>query len=154
MTLELRQDVAGAIARAIAARLREVLRAADRIDALDGRSGPLASEEVAGDPVVLEAALRELLARALRLVADARGEAILRALSGGDAVAVAALAARCNVPRLVAMRRIDDLVEAGLVRRELETDTVALAPLGAALVELVTDVVDQARAHTGTGQER
>lgn len=48
--------------------------------------------------------------------------------------------------RLALVERIGDLAAAGLVTRELARDEVALAPLGAAVLELVADIARSAGA--------
>ncbi|MEK7864039.1 MAG: hypothetical protein AAB295_12375 [Chloroflexota bacterium] len=140
MSTALRADLVAELARGIAARYARTLRAIDRLDALDGRSGPLASEELRDDPRAADALARELVARLLRVAADARLAPLLRALSADGAQSVAALAERQAASRLALLRRADDLVDAGLADRDPERDTLTATPLGAALTALLDEI--------------
>ncbi len=140
MSTALRADLVAELARGIAARYTRTLRAIDRLDALDGRSGPLASEELRDDPRAADALARELVARLLRVAADARLAPLLRALSADGAQGVAALAERQATSRLALLRRADDLVDAGLADRDPERDTLTVTPLGAALTALLDEI--------------
>jgi hypothetical protein len=140
-------DLLMPIARGIAARYARTLRAIDRLDALDGRSGPLASEELRDDPRAADALARELVARLLRVAADARLAPLLRTLVADGGQGVAALAVRQGASRLALLRRADDLVDAGLADRDPERDTLTATPLAAALVAFL-DEIESATAAT------
>lgn len=145
MSTALRADLVAELARGIAARYVRTLRAIDRLDALDGRSGPIASEELRDDPRAADALARELVARLLRIAADARLAPLLRALVADGGQGVAALAVRQGASRLALLRRADDLVDAGLADRDPEGDTLTATPLGADLVALL-DLIESATA--------
>lgn len=145
MSTALRADLVAELARGIAARYVRTLRAIDRLDALDGRSGPIASEELRDDPRAADALARELVARLLRIAADARLAPLLRALVADGGQGVAALAVRQGASRLALLRRADDLVDAGLADRDPERDTLTVTPLGADLVALL-DLIESATA--------
>jgi len=140
MTTVLRADLVAELARGIAARYARTLRAIDRLDALDGRSGPLASEELRDDPQAADALARELVARLLRVAADARLEPLLRALVADGGQGIAALAVGQGASRLALLRRADDLVDAGLADRDPERDTLTATPLGAALAAFLDEI--------------
>jgi len=140
MTTALSADQVAELARGIAARYGRTLRAIDRLDALDGRSGPLASEELRGDPGAADALARELVARLLRVAADARLTPLLRALVADGEQGLPALAAGQRASRLAVLRRADDLVDAGLADRDPEHDTLAATPLGAALAAFLDQI--------------
>ena len=140
MTTALSADQVAELARGIAARYGRTLRAIDRLDALDGRSGPLASEELHGDPGAADALARELVARLLRVAADARLTPLLRALVADGEQGLPALAAGQRASRLAVLRRADDLVDAGLADRDPERDTLAATPLGAALAAFLDQI--------------
>ena len=133
------QSLVDTLARAVAARYATAVRAADRLDALDGRSGALASEELRDDPAAAAAAARELVARLLRIAAEARLEPVLRSLEGGPRGA-REVAASLGLHRLAMRRRVDEMVDAGLAEYDPNTDRVQRTPLGTALVAIVDDL--------------
>lgn len=147
-----RPDLAMALGRGLAARFAQRLAGLDRLDALDGRSGPLASEELRDDPGTREDVARELVARLLRAGSDARLEPLIRTLVADGAQSVAALAATAGISRLALARRLDDLVDAGLAERDPSSDTVAPTPLAAGLSQLVEALVGAAAASLDQAQ--
>ncbi len=152
-TTAARPDLATALGRGLAARFAQRLAGLDRLDALDGRSGPLASEELRDDPRTRDDVARELVARLLRVGSDARVEPLVRALVAGGAQSVAALTAAAGISRVALARRLDDLVDAGLAERDPSADTVAPTPLAVGLTELIDALVAAAAAALG-GDER
>ncbi len=144
-----RPDLATALGRGLAARFAQRLAALDRLDALDGRSGPLASEELRDDPGSCDDVARELVARLLRVGSDARVEPLVRALVAGGAQSVAALTARAGISRVALTRRLDDLVDAGLAERDPSSDTVTPTPLAVGLTELIDALAAAAAAALG-----
>ena len=140
MTMALGEDLVAELARGIAARYARTLRAIDRLDALDGRSGPLASEELRDDPGAADGLARELVARLLRVAADARLAPLLGALVADGEQSLAAIAVGQRASRLAVLRRADDLVDAGLADRDPERDTLAATPLGIALAAFLDQI--------------
>ncbi|MEX2046693.1 MAG: hypothetical protein WEE03_05975 [Chloroflexota bacterium] len=138
-----------ALARGVAARYVRTLGAIAGLDALDGRSGLLASEELRDDPRAADALARELVARLLRVAADSRLAPLLRALVADGPHRIAVLAAGQGTSRLALLRRADDLVEAGLAERDLATDLLAPTPLGAVLVALLDEIEVATAAELG-----
>ncbi|MHB8631276.1 MAG: hypothetical protein ACYC9W_05040 [Candidatus Limnocylindria bacterium] len=149
MTTALRADRLAELGRGIAARYARTLRAIDRLDALDGRSGALASEELRDDPGAADALARELVARLLRVAADARLAPVLRTLVADGGQGLAGLAVRQGASRLALLRRADDLVDAGLADRDPERDLLIATPLGAALVALLDQIESATAAALG-----
>lgn len=147
-----RPDLAAALGRGLAARFVQRLAGLDRLDALDGRSGPLASEELRDDAGTRDDVARELVARLLRAGSDARVEPLVRTLVAGGAQSVATLAAAAGISRVALARRLDDLVDAGLAERDPSSDSVAPTPLAAGLIELVDALVGATAASLGDGQ--
>ena len=145
MSVSAPTDLLLPIARGIAARYVRTLRAIDRLDALDGRTGPIASQELRDDPRTADALARELVARLLRVAADARLAPLLRALVADGGQGIAALAVGQGASRLALLRRADDLVDAGLADRDPERDTLTASPLGTDLVALL-DLIEAATA--------
>lgn len=137
MSVTMSADLLPQLAAGVAARYVRTLRAIDRLDALDGRSGPIASEELRDDPRAADALARELVARLLRIGSDARLASLLRALVTADEQSIPGLAAAQGASRLALLRRADDLVDAGLADRDPEHDTLTATPLGADLVMLL-----------------
>lgn len=147
-------DLATALGRGLAARFAQRLAGLDRLDALDGRSGPLASEELRDDAGARDDVARELVARLLRAGSDARVEPLVRRLVAGGAQSVATLATALGISRLALARRLDELVDAGLAERDPSSDTVAPTPLAAALIELVDALVVATAASLGGDGQR
>lgn len=137
MTVTAPTELVPQLAAGIAARYVRTLRAIDRLDALDGRSGPIASEELRDDPRAAGALARELVGRVLRVGSDDRLASLLRALVTADERNIARLATVQGASRLALLRRADDLVDAGLAERDPEHDTLTATPLGADLVGLL-----------------
>jgi len=147
MSVTVPVDLVPQLAAGIVARYVRTLRAIDRLDALDGRSGPIASEELRDDPRAADALARELVARLLRVGSDARLAPLLRALVTADERSIAGLAVGQGASRLALLRRADDLVDVGLADRDPEHDTLTATPLG---VDLVT-LLEQLESATATG---
>lgn len=134
------RDHAAAVGRGLADRLALLLRSADRLDALEERSGAVTSDELRADPVARVAVARQMVARFLRVAADPVLEPLVRGLVEDGTATMGTLADRHGVPRFVVARCVDDLVDGGLATRELGPDTVAPTPLAAALVDLLVEL--------------
>lgn len=130
------RELLDAVARGIAAHYARAVRVQDRLDSLDGRRGPLASDELRDEPAAAAAMARELVAEVLRIAGDARLEPLLRS-AAESAVPLAAHAARLGASRLAVARRVAELASAGLAERDPETDVVGATALGAAVLDLI-----------------
>lgn len=147
-----RPELATALGRGLAAHFAQRLAGLDRLDALDGRSGPLASEELRDQPGTRDDVARELVARLLRVGSDARIEPLVRSLVAGGAQDVATLASAAGISRVALARRLDELVDAGLAARDPSSDTVTPTPLAGGLIDLVDALVGATAASLGDGQ--
>jgi len=127
------------LGRGVADRYLRAVKALDRLDALDGRSGKLASEELRTEPAAADAIAHELVAQLLRIAGDARLEPLLRSISAGPC-AMRELARGLVASRLAVVRRVSELADAGLAERDPNTDIVAPTAVGSALVRLLDDL--------------
>lgn len=139
-TLTGARERASAVAHGLAERFTRLLKSADRLDALDGRTGALTSDELRADPAARSAVARELVARLLRVASDGHLEPLVRALVRDGAQKMDTLAASERVTRFVLGRRVDDLVDAGLVERDLGPDILSPTALAAAFVDLLDEL--------------
>jgi hypothetical protein len=124
---------------ALGARLADVEVAVDRYGSFAHGPGSaipppaLAAGEVA-------AGARDLVLRALAMVADPIDHRILLRLAAGD-TSLVELAALVDLPRIAVWERVNDLVQVGLVGHALEADRAGLSPAGTGLVALVDELV-------------
>lgn len=120
---------------ALAARIAEIEAAVDRYGAFafEPGTGPSTPALAPGERAQ---AARELMLRALRAAGDPLGYSMLLRLAEGDAT-VDELASLVALPRLSAWERVNDLVQAGLAGRSLESDGAGLSALGRVIVDLV-----------------
>ena len=123
-------------------RLRDVAAALDRLDAF-AFDGPARGAATPAPDATAPA--ETFVVRALRAGCDPDGWPILDALRHGD-LAEAALVDRLGADRLVAWERVNQLVQVGLVARDLPTARVGLTPAGSALVEIVAELAAAADA--------
>ncbi|EHR50193.1 hypothetical protein SacmaDRAFT_1934 [Saccharomonospora marina XMU15] len=123
------------IGKSIGDRLNTLRAALRRHDSFAFRPG----EEVAApgglDDAAAEATVA-LVLRALRAACDPAGWRVLERLTDG-AVTTAELADLLRCARIVAWEEVNDLVQAGLVSRELDGDLVRLTETGRGIVSLV-----------------
>ena len=128
-------------ARGLAARLRDAALAADRLagfafeERAGGQEPPPALAE--GDE---RAAAEDFVLRALRTAADPVNHRILAAATAGPDLA--SLGAACGLPRLALVERVHELVQLGLVARDLQRDTVHATAAGEALAAEVAALCD------------
>jgi DNA-binding MarR family transcriptional regulator len=122
----------------LGSRVRELLAVVDRLDSFvfDGPAGsrptPAAAAERTG---VAEA----FVVRALRAACDPDGWRIIAAVRDDD-VAIGELSSRFGVPRVIVREQVNELIQAGLVSRELESDRVGLTAAGRAVLEIVVEL--------------
>jgi hypothetical protein len=135
---------AGALGRALGARLGEIAAAlgryADFAFSPDEGAAPAALP-----PGERPEAARELVLRALRTASDPLNDRILRRLADGDAP-LAELGELVALPRLAVWERVNDLVQTGLAARSLAGDEAGLTAAGRALLELVDEAAAAAAA--------
>jgi DNA-binding HxlR family transcriptional regulator len=126
-----------ALSQTLALRLRDLARMADRLDRLESGSGTwLGNQREAG----FDTAAQEMTLRALKIAGDAANFAILNHLAGQATMPVAQLEQASGHDRLSLSERINDLIQVGLVSREIDTDHVQITEGGAALVGLLNQI--------------
>lgn len=123
-----------ALAQTMARRLRDISRVLDRLDRLEAGSGRWLSEQ--DEASLAESALGMTL-RTLRLAADAHNYAVLTYLAKHDASPVATVQEIVQLDRMTLSERLNDLVQVGLVIREIDTDHVQISDAGKVIVELI-----------------
>jgi len=113
--------------------------------------GAAAAAPRSGAPVGTTA-WRHYLLRTLRSAGEAETLALLETLRDGPRpIAEVAAGRPWAGDRVAAADWIGGLAAAGFVSRELETDRVALAPLGAAVLDLVVELEDRLSAESPGG---
>ena len=129
-------------ARGLAARLRDAALAADRLSGFafderpDGGQPPPSLRD--GDE---RAAAEDFVLRVLRAIGDPLNHAILQAAGAGPALDP--LAEQLGLPRLALIERVHELVQLGLVVRDLQRDTVHSTPAGEALAGQVAELASE-----------
>lgn len=131
------------IGTGLGARLRALAAALDRLDSFAFRPeraepdpGALTGEEADGVALAL-------VLRALRIAFDPSGWRILTLVADGDAT-TAQIATALAAPRMVAWEQVNDLLQVGLVSRELDGDRVGITEAGSGLVDVVGRLADAA----------
>lgn len=134
------------VGKGLGARLAALATALERYDAFAFRPGEHSAPPGGpGDQDADEAALA-LVLRAVRAASDPQGWQVLDLLARGDAT-TAQVAAVLATPRVVAWEQVNDLVQVGLVGRELDGDRLGLTEAGMGVVELIRELaVAAARA--------
>lgn len=128
------------LARGLAARMRDAVDAADRLASFsyDGRPGD-SPPSALGDGEELATA-HDMVLRVLRAGGEALNFRILAAAASQSphGAPIEALACDLGVSRMALVERVHDLIQLGLVARDLQLDTVRATGAGEGLVELVT----------------
>lgn len=132
--------VSPALARALAARLRDATQAGERLAAFAFTEGEPAPEAELRDGEELAAA-HDFLLRVLHGVSEPTSWAALSAaMPAGDRVPLDRLTERLGLPRLAVTERVNGLIQLGLLTRDLEHDAVVATPAGEALFELICEL--------------
>ena len=134
----LSDDLLAGIAGGLAGRLRSLVMALDRLDRLESGSGTWRARFEAEE---LPDAATELTLRALRISADPRTFAILKALAAEDTRSLSRLMEETGLGRLVLSERLNDLVQVGLATRLIDTDHAQITAAGAGIVRLVEALI-------------
>ena len=128
------------LARGLAARMRDAVEAADRLAAFsyDGRPGESPPSALADGEELATA--HDLVLRVLRATGDALNFRILAAAAAqpSHGAPIDALACDLGVSRMALVERVHDLIQLGLVARDLQLDTVRATGAGEGVLELVT----------------
>jgi DNA-binding HxlR family transcriptional regulator len=126
-----------ALSHALALRLRDVARMADRLDRLESGSGVwLDTQREAG----FDAAAQEMTLRVLKIAGESANFAIVSYLAGQTTMPVAQLEQISGLDRLSLNERVNDLIQIGLVSREIDIDHVQITEGGVALVGLLNQI--------------
>ena len=133
------EETISPLAEGLAARLRSIALALDRLDRLESGTGDWRAAFPDGE---LPQAATELTLRAFHTASDASNYHILRHLAEGESTAVSALIEATEMGRLALSERLNDLVQVGLAARLIDTDHAQLTAAGAALYQLF-DAVSQ-----------
>ncbi|MBM4425181.1 MAG: hypothetical protein FJ030_17685 [Chloroflexi bacterium] len=125
------------LSSALALRLRDLARLADRLDRLESGTGEWLSAQSEAD---WRAASTDIVLRALRTAADPANFAILTFLSAHSSAPMAELEQAVGLGRLALSERVNDLIQVGLAARHIDTDHAQGTAAGAALVNLINSI--------------
>jgi DNA-binding HxlR family transcriptional regulator len=128
------------IAAGLAGRLRSLVLVLDRLDRLESGSGEWLAEFAKDE--LPEAALTMTL-KALQTSADSANFKILKALESNESQKMADLMEMTGNGRLQLSERLNDLVQVGLASRLIDTDHAQITAAGAAMVELIEEIVNK-----------
>jgi hypothetical protein len=127
------------LSSALALRLRDLARLADRLDRLESGTGRwLASQQTAD----WRAAAGDMTLRALRAAADPTNYTLLAFCSARVSVSTAELGQAAGLGRLPLTERVNDLAQVGLLARNIDTDQVQATAGGTALARLIDDIAE------------
>ncbi|WP_372787918.1 hypothetical protein [Paraconexibacter sp.] len=140
MSRELASSLPPEVARGLAARLRDAAAAADRLADFS-----FAEHDTVPPPVLRDGEERavagDFVGRALHAATDPLGGRILHA-AVGDGTPIEELTAATGLPRLAVLERVYELLQLGLVARDLQADTVVATGAGRALDQVVSELAD------------
>ncbi|MFQ5943391.1 MAG: hypothetical protein ACE5JF_07550 [Anaerolineales bacterium] len=134
------QDEVPHIASGLSDRLRSLTVALDRLDRLESGSGEWLSRFKESE---LSAASIEMTLRALRSAADPINFSALATLANADALSMDQLIEATGVLRLTLSERLNDLVQVGLVSRNIDTDHVQTTLAGNSIVQLIKRIASE-----------
>jgi hypothetical protein len=131
--------VSPALARALAARLRDATAAGEQLASFAFTEGaPAPGPELReGEELAIA---HDFVLRVLHGVSEPLNWELLAAVVPDNGSSLDALAQRLELPRLVVTERVSALIQLGLVARDLEHDAVTPSPAGSALFELICEL--------------
>jgi hypothetical protein len=129
-----------ALAQTLAYRLRDISRVLDRLDRLEAGSGSWLNEQ---DDESLAASASGMTLRALRVAADSHNFLILSRLAKNDTSPVAQVQAAVHLDRMTLSERLNDMVQVGLIIREIDTDHVQISDAGKIVVALISQIQEE-----------
>lgn len=139
---ETRSSAHDPLARGLAARMRDAVEAADRMASFsfDGRPGESPPSALADGEELATA--HDLVLRVLRAAGDSLNFRILAAAAArsSDGAPLDALAHDLGLARMALVERVHDLIQLGLVARDLQLDTVRATGAGDGVLALVTEL--------------
>lgn len=125
------------LSSALASRLRDLARLADRLDRLEAGTGRwLASQQ----PADWRVAATDITLRALRAAADPTNQALLAACARRGSLPASELGQAAGLGRLPLAERVNDLAQVGLLAWNIDTDQVQATAGGAALARLIDEI--------------
>jgi DNA-binding HxlR family transcriptional regulator len=126
-----------ALAQTMARRLRDIARVLDRLDRLEAGTGSWLSEQ---DEDNLAASALGMTLRTLRVAADSHNFQILRHLVEHDTSPVSKVQDMIQLDRMTLSERLNDMVQVGLIVREIDTDHVQISGAGQSIVIIITEI--------------
>ena len=138
------RDPSQAMLEGLTDRVRNLLRTLDRKDRLETARAFVGWLESEQREQRLPEAAREMLLRALRLASDPINYNILTCLNPEVGLAVSDLMAKLGLARVAVSERLNDLLQVGLVSRELTEDQIRATSLAIGLVEWIENLASQA----------
>ncbi len=127
-----------ALARGLAARLRDAAAAADRLadfSFLESEQAPPRAVAEGDEPGLAA----DFVLRALHTATESTNARILASVTEAPQT-ITSLVAATGLPRLAVVERAHELIQVGLVARDLQEDTVVATGAGAALITHVADL--------------
>lgn len=128
------------IAVGISGRLRALVLTLDRLDRLEAGTGKWLEKFNNSE---LDQAATDMSLRALQASTKPKNYAILKQLSLQPSFSITELTEVLEQDRLGLSERLNDLIQVGLVTREIDTDQAQITPSGADMVRMLTDLSSQ-----------
>lgn len=131
-----------ALARGLAARLRDAVQASDRLASFvfDGGSGSArpASELADGEEL---ATAHDFVLRVFHGASDPLNSRLLsEAVAAREGAPLDRLAGTLGLSRMATLERVNDLIQLGLVARDLQAGSVRATSAGEAIAELLAEI--------------
>jgi DNA-binding HxlR family transcriptional regulator len=134
--------VSPVLARALAARLRDAVHAADRLAsfAFVGEAEGTPSTQMADGEEVATA--QDFVLRTFHAACERTNHQIIAAaiVAGDKGATVDRLAADIGLTRMALLERVHELIQLGLVGRDLPRDTIRATAAGEGLLELMSEL--------------
>ncbi len=141
------------LAEGLWAWVRHLAMAMHRLEGFSFHEGSPGPEEGSlaelQDPARQEDLAREFVLRVFRVGADAAHYRLLRRLRQSDPVPLAELARLEGTGRLAMTERLNEMVQAGLVTRILETDSARPTRLAEGLMDVIEDIAARVAGKIG-----
>lgn len=129
-----------ALAQTMARRLRDIARMLDRLDRLEVGSGSWLSEQ---DEENLATSALGMTLRTFRVAADSHNFQILKHLAERDTSPVSKVQDMIQLDRMTLSERLNDMVQVGLIVREIDTDHVQISSAGKAMVTIIAQIQEK-----------
>lgn len=132
-------DVA-ALVEGLWRRVRDVLLVAERVGSFTFSEQQEEPERAALTDAEIDAAAKDFVLRALAVTSDALNHVILTRSCTPDGVVIDELAKELATGSLVVSERVNDMLQLGLIARELDSGRARATPAGEAIVSVVAGV--------------